>query len=268
MWRDNCPLLTAKDAGPAIVAQCAAAADYFQRAYGLPTALVLIDTYSVAAGFTASGDDNDTTATQRAFGTLRFVHKHTGAVVLVVDHFGKMVESGTRGSSNKEGNADTVLAMLADRELSGTITNTRLAVRKQRDGMSGFEIPFTPRVIDMGLDEDGDPITAVVLDWGAPRRAARAAGRKNKNLEALCHALAETINKKGFPFQPAPGGETAQGCYSEDLQKTFLAQRPTRRGTTADAGRKAYDRLLTKAAERDLIHIRDNAGQRIIWRKQ
>ena len=116
----------------------AAAADYFQRAYGLPTALVLIDTYSVAAGFTASGDDNDTTATQRAFGTLRFVHKHTGAVVLVVDHFGKMVESGTRGSSNKEGNADTVLAMLADRELSGTITNTRLAVRKQRDGMSGL----------------------------------------------------------------------------------------------------------------------------------
>jgi AAA domain len=180
-WRGDCPLLTAKDAGPAIAVHCDAAARYFKRAYGVPTVLILIDTYSVAAGFTLSGDDSDVSATQKTFNALRYVHKHTGAAVVVVDHFGKMMESGTRGSSNKEGNADAVLATLADKEINGTISNTRLAVRKQRDGRSGFEIPFTPQVVELGLDEDGDPITAVVLDWGNPRMTAHPV-RKSKDL--------------------------------------------------------------------------------------
>ena len=38
--------------------------------------------------------------------------------------------------------------------------NIRLAVRKQRDGLSGFEIPFTARMAETGTDEDGDPVTA------------------------------------------------------------------------------------------------------------
>ena len=45
-----------------------------------------------------------------------------------------------------------------------------MAVRKQRDGLSGFEIPFTPQVVELGLDEDGDPITAIVLSWGKQQR--------------------------------------------------------------------------------------------------
>ena len=69
---------------------------------------------------------------------------HVGAVATIaadrhlavgIDHFGKVAETGTRGSSAKEGHADTVLALLADREINGTISNTRLAVRKQRDGI-------------------------------------------------------------------------------------------------------------------------------------
>jgi len=196
-WRSDCPRLTTKEAGPAIVAHYAEAADYFQRAYGVPTVLVLVDTYAVAAGFTTSGDDNDTAATQSAFNALRFVHKHTGAAVVVVDHFGKMAEAGTRGSSNKEGNADAVLATLADKDLNGAVTNTRLAVRKQRDGKSGFEIPFVPQVIELGLDEDGDPVTAVVIDWGSPRKPRR--NPKGAALH-LCTVLAETLAKKGFRF--------------------------------------------------------------------
>lgn len=96
--------------------------------------------------------------------------KHTGALVIGIDHFGKVVETGTRGSSAKEGAADTVLALLADRELSGGVKNPRLAIRKQRDGLSGFEIPFIVQTVETGTDEDGDPITAQVIDWQAPQR--------------------------------------------------------------------------------------------------
>ena len=267
-WRGDCPLLTAKDAGPAIAAHCDAAARYFQRVYGVATVLVLIDTYSVAAGFTLSGDDSDVSATQKTFNALRYVHKHTGAAVVVVDHFGKMMDSGTRGSSNKEGNADAVLATLADKELNGTISNTRLAVRKQRDGRSGFEIPFTPQVVELGLDEDGDPITAVVLDWGTPRVTAHPV-RKSKDLTLLCTVLASVVAKKGFPFLPEPGGPSVQACHSDDLRDAFLAQRKTRRNAAADssAPRMAYARALAAAVDHGLAGTRSNAGQSLVWKK-
>ena len=255
-------MLTAKDAGLAITSHCNSAAAYFKQVYGVPTVLILIDTYAVAAGFTLSGDDSDTAATQKAFTALRYVHKHTGAAVVVVDHFGKVMEAGTRGSSNKEGNADAVLATLADKELSGTVSNTRLAVRKQRDGLSGFEIPFTPQVIDLGLDEDGDPVTAVVLDWGTPRKAA-SGPRKSKDVTLLCTVLAEVVAEKGFAFLPSPGGPSVQACHGDDLRDAFCERRHAR---SRQARWAAYSRALKAAVAASLIGTRDQGGDRfVIW---
>jgi AAA domain len=168
-WRSDSPVLTDRNAGQAIMKYVNEAAVHFEHTYGVSIVLIWVDTYITAAGL-SSGDDNDVAATQKAFNTLRFVAANSGAFVCTVDHYGKIVEAGTRGSSGKEGNADTVLATLAEREITGTISNTRMAARKQRDGMSGFETPFTPETVEQGLDEDGDPITAIVLDWGAQRQ--------------------------------------------------------------------------------------------------
>jgi hypothetical protein len=40
-----------------------------------------------------------------------------------------------------------------------------MVIRKQRDGVAGVE------TVELGLDEDGDPITAQVLNFGEPRVA-------------------------------------------------------------------------------------------------
>ena len=89
-----------------------------------------------------------------------------GCFVLGVDHFGKNVEAGTRGASSKESASDLVLACLGDKSLNGSVTNTRLAVRKNRGGQQGQEYPFTLRVVEAPEpDEDGEPITTMVVDW-------------------------------------------------------------------------------------------------------
>jgi RecA-family ATPase len=129
-WRGVCPPLTDDDAADQISALLRQA-DVEQR-FGLPLTLVWIDTIIAAAGYTNTGDDNDTAAAQKVMSTLTKISQLTGAFVIGVDHFGKTIETGTRGSSAKEGSADTVLAILADRDVSGEIKNTRLAVRKQR----------------------------------------------------------------------------------------------------------------------------------------
>ena len=173
-WRGDCPALSNKDATTELCGIADEAAAYLDRNFGLPVVLIWIDTVITAAGYNEGGD-NDTAASQKVMSALRILSKHTGALVAGIDHFGKVVETGTRGSSAKQGAADTVIALLADRELSGDVKNTRLAVRKQRDGVSGFEIPFTARMVETGTDDDGDPVTAPIIDWQA---TADRAGRR------------------------------------------------------------------------------------------
>ena len=80
---------------------------------------------------------------------LAELSRQTGAFVLAVDHFGKAVETGTPGISAKEAAADVVLALLADREITGNMSHTRMALRKLRAGNVGTETPFDLRVVNL-----------------------------------------------------------------------------------------------------------------------
>jgi len=68
---------------------------------------------------------------------LKAIAETLGCFVLGVDHFGKVVDTGTRGSSAKEASADVVLALLGDKAISGGVTNIRLALRKRREMKAG-----------------------------------------------------------------------------------------------------------------------------------
>jgi hypothetical protein len=137
--------------------------------FGLPLGLIVIDTIVVSAGYPQPGAENDPAVTQIVMTVLKEVAQQLNCFVLGVDHYGKDITAGTRGSSAKEASADLVLACLGDRELSGSVTNTRLAVRKCRGGPQGQEFYFTVRKVeDPTPDEDGDSITTLVIDWIAP----------------------------------------------------------------------------------------------------
>src|SRR5262245_31167460 len=147
-----------------------------------------------------------------------------------------------------------------------------MAARKQRDGISGFEVPFTPERVELGLDDDGDPITAIVLDWGKPRNEpGKKAGRKPKAFKLLCRLLAEIIADKWFVFQPDPGRPTGQTCYRTDLQNAFN-QRYHAEGSPRqkrDKRTQAYKRAMETALEDNLIATRDlTNGSEIIWARK
>jgi RecA-family ATPase len=105
-WRGDCPRLTDKNAVDAICSFVNEAAIELKRRFDVPICLIWIDTLITAAGF-ASGEDNDAAAAQCVMTGLRDISQRTGALVIGIDHFGKVMESGTRGSSAKEGAADT-----------------------------------------------------------------------------------------------------------------------------------------------------------------
>jgi len=145
-----------------------------------------------------------------------------------------------------------------------------MAARKQRDGMSGFEVPFTPEVIELGLDEDGDPATAVILNWGKQQQAKPPGSRrKSRDADLLAKVLADVVAKHGFAFQPAPGASTVQACHAEDVQREFYSRRPTK-GTDTQQRQKrwsAYNRGLAILSERELVGTAEINGSIILWRR-
>jgi hypothetical protein len=265
-WRGDCPALTRKDAAPALCAIADEAAAELDRKFGLPVVLIWIDTIITAAGHD-DGGDNDAAASQKVMSVLRILSQHTGALVVGIDHFGKVVETGTRGSYAKEGAADTVIAVPADRELSGGVKNTRLAVRKQRDGVSGFEIPFTARLVETGTDDDGDPITAPIIDWQETQQTAPADARWTPSMQVLRRVLMTTLADCGQDVRPFLDGPEVRACDIDLVRREFYRQYPAD-GTDkqrADARRKAFSRSVKEATARDLVATREVDGVQLIW---
>ena len=224
------------------------AANLLRDKFDVPTVLVFVDTVVVAAGYSKSGDDNDAAIAQRIMSVLSGLSQQTGVLVVGIDHFGKVTETGTRGSSAKEGHADAVLALLADRELNGTVTNTRLAVRKLRDGTSGLELPFTPKTVEVGTDADGDPITRVVIDWAAAPEQAAAKGW-SKSLQLLRRILMTLLvdrqghdspSSTGRSCAPATSNSCAPNSTASTRPKVDRARRQRRAARPSNARSRAH----------------------------
>jgi hypothetical protein len=106
---DQCVRLLDKSALAILKATADEAARHMKERHGVELGLIEIDTMAAAAGF---DDENSNSETQRAMNVLKALADHAKCCVLVVDHFGKSAETGTRGGSAKEASADAVLAIL------------------------------------------------------------------------------------------------------------------------------------------------------------
>ena len=162
-WYETVPVLLQPNAADKLIAMGRQAHESLQAEFGLPLGLIIIDTVAASAGYNTPGAENDNAINQALMNVMRVVGQALTCFVLGVDHFGKQIETGTRGGSAKEASADLVLACLGERELSGQVLNTRLAVRKNRSGPQGMEVPFTLREVEGSEeDEDGESITTRV----------------------------------------------------------------------------------------------------------
>jgi hypothetical protein len=136
-WRENLVPILSKDAAQKIIAKIKLADAEMQRRCGLPVGLVVIDTLGAAAGYRSSGDGNDAAVGQATFNVLHVIAQATNTFVFAVDHIGKTIEAGTRGTVSKEDSADVIWYILGDKPLTGGVINTQLAVRKHRGGQAG-----------------------------------------------------------------------------------------------------------------------------------
>lgn len=269
-WIEECPPLAKPGAVRRLIATAEAAAAAMRERFGVELVLVVLDTVAAGAGFE---DENSAAETQRVMDAMGELSRATGAFVMGVDHFGKLVETGTRGSSAKEAGADVVLAMLATRTESGEVSNTRMAVRKVRGAPCGYEIPYVLEVVPVGEDRDGEPVTTCVIQWkvGAETKPQPAPAKERwpQSLRIFRTALSTALIEHGAMARPyGSSGPEVRVVKEAALRWEFLRSYPADGETEekrVQAKRKAFVRALKTAIEKGLVAAREIGGVDHLW---
>lgn len=119
-------------------------------------ALIIFDTLARVM----AGDENaapDVAALVRAVDTLR---RATGSHIMLIHHSGKDVTKGARGHSALRAAVDTEIELTKSKE-----TGERMArATKQRDMACDAECLFQLQQVQLGQDQDGDPVTSCIIE--------------------------------------------------------------------------------------------------------
>ena len=257
-YADKCrPLLNPKTVDW-MIAKAREAQEFFQRQYRLDLVLVGIDTLSAAAGW---DNENDAAQAQIVMNALRDLSVATNTCVIAVDHFGKDISAGTRGSIVKESSADFILSTLGEiNPDTNVVTDSRLVLRKLRSGPQGAVFPFNAKVVEMGTDRWGEPQTSRVVDWAVERPTQRRA--RTQAQSTLEQALSETF--ADHTERVVVDGREREAVSYANLQMAFrrisLQRKP-------DLSNDAISMALKRARERMQDRLTEGPanGGRYVW---
>jgi hypothetical protein len=260
-WMSRCPRLTDPNAIVELRRIIAAAAAGMKERFNLPLVLVVIDAMTSAALFKDAGASAEAA---QVMDTLNKLAHEFGLLIAVIDHFGKDVSTGTRDSSVKEDLSDSILALLADRALNGTVTSPRMALRKVRGGSNGEEIPFTPRQVEVPIDGKPKPFTTMIIDWTQPAAAAAPSSRPwPKTLIIFKQALDVMLLDCGELKRPFHDGPEVRAVKRLIVEAEFLKAYSA---PTLKAKKTAFVRCVKRAQEEMLMICREIGGEEYYWR--
>jgi len=199
----------------------------------LPLALVIFDTLSRSI---PGGDENRSEDMTRVIEAADLIRDELGAATAIVHHSGKDKDKGARGHSSLFAAADTVISVV-DRVAT---------VEKSRDGVAGEQFPFNLEVVNLGEDQDGDPVTTCIVTPtdAAPRQpgAAKLSGVARIALQSLREAIADH-------GQTMPGTSTIPGNIRAVRIEQWRVQFRLRYGTDDDGGERDVE-TIKKAFQR------------------
>ncbi len=116
--------------------------------------VVIIDTLNRAA---PGMDENASGDMGKVIAMVKGLQCALGGLVLLVHHTGKDATKGMRGHSS------LLAALDAAVEVTRNGDQRSWQVAKSKDGEDGTAHPFKLEVVQLGIDDDGDPVTSCVI---------------------------------------------------------------------------------------------------------
>lgn len=107
-------------------------------------------------------DENTSQGMGEMIAIFQELQRRLGGTVLVVHHSGKTEKAGMRGWSGLRGALDFAIQCWRDDEWDPR--DAQFVIDKSKDGADQQRFDFTTQVIVVGVDEDGDGITSLVVE--------------------------------------------------------------------------------------------------------
>lgn len=179
---------------------------HWKRAFNHPLELIVIDTFATA---TPGGNENDGRDVSLVLERCARVSRETNAAVLLVHHL-NADKSKIRGHTSLTANLENLLLVeQVEDHFDGEGRQLRRAtVAKSKDGVGGAKFNFVLRSVNIGVDEDGDPITSCVIMQpdGTGTDAPKQVRPKVTDKESLLlRSVEQALDSQGSP-PPASSG--------------------------------------------------------------
>jgi hypothetical protein len=212
---------------------------------GVPVKLIVVDTLSRAifGGNENAPDDMGALVTN---GTK--IQQSIAAHVLWIHHSGKDEARGARGHSLLRAATDTEI------EISANGDQRCARVTKQRELENEGVFPFRLRVVELGINRRGKPVTSCVVEPGGDMPATKSDSLTGHTLTAMT-ALHNTMAADGRRNKPGvPDGVAA--VHSEAWRREFYSKCGSE--GTQDGKSKAFRRAVLTLQTRQMVAFHDD----------
>lgn len=119
--------------------------------------VLCIDTLAHAS----AGLDENSSAMGEMLSIFRELQLRLGGVILAVHHSGKDQSRGMRGWSGLHAAMDFVIECQHDKNAGHR--QAQFVLTKVKDGETGGSFPFIMQPVQLGFDDDGDPMTSLIV---------------------------------------------------------------------------------------------------------
>jgi hypothetical protein len=205
---------------------------------GFKAEFIVVDTLSRTMG----GGSEDQSADMGAFvANIDRLRAATGATIMIVHHSGKEAARGARGHSLLRGAVDTEIEVSRDADTGFCLAQ----VTKQREYPTEGKLYFSIRQVELGIDAEGDAVTACVIDEEDRPAGARSRKPKLSSAQQRALQLLQTAIDEAGEIPPASNHIPANTrCVTEELWRRYCYQ-----GGISAGDQNAKRMAFTRAAE-------------------
>lgn len=195
--------------------------------------LLVIDTLNRAA---PGADENSSKDMSEIIANLKILQDGIGGAVLVVHHSGKDATKGLRGHSSLFAALDAAL------EVTRIDGRREWTVAKSKDDADGARYAFSLRVVDLGDDEGGEPVTSCVIESDAAASPNRQRKMPTGGAKIGLDALVEVISDRGRVMAGSSSIPSGVRAVEESEWRRQFYLRYGSDDDKADTKRKAFTR--------------------------
>lgn len=236
-----CPVDLLGKLGAGDVARVTDLIAHIESTYGLKIVAVCVDTVSRAM---PGGDENQPADMTRFIDNLAKIQNGADRLLVGIHHTPKSDAATMRGHSSLHGACDCEL----------NVADRKIRIAKQRDGADGAEFGFDLAVVELGRDEDGDPVTSCVAvrSDGDRKPKKKLSDRDKLALETL-RDLVITEGEKLPQGTRYPGAGQHLGVELSRYRNSLYEKAFS--GTDRDTFKKVFQRIRERLQAAGLIGI-------------